>query len=254
MGRLPLIFLLLVTPAITISGQTRAFDNFDAPTGVTVSRSYNTTPTSRRRNLITSTEKKGSSVIGGVNLPGMRNFTTGDPKVDSYIAESSARYNIDPLLIYAQMHQESSFRLRAISNKGARGLMQLMPATAVRFGVTDIFDPRQNIEAGVRYMRWLLDKFDQNLELALAGYNAGEGAVMRYGNMIPPYRETREYVRRISLRYASVTDPTKLNSAKKVSPSAAALLIRKESRPLYLYEPSVFVVRTPDGRAMLINH
>jgi soluble lytic murein transglycosylase-like protein len=129
-----------------------------------------------------------------------------------------------------------------------------MPATAVRFGVTDIFDPRQNIEAGVRYMRWLLDKFDQNLELALAGYNAGEGAVMRYGNMIPPYRETREYVRRISLRYASVTDPTKLYSAKKVSPSAAAFLTRKQSRPLYLYEPSVFVVRTSDGRAMLINH
>ncbi|HEX9959935.1 MAG TPA: lytic transglycosylase domain-containing protein, partial [Pyrinomonadaceae bacterium] len=123
------------------------------------------------------------SMSVGSNLGG---FTTGDVLIDSYIVESSIRYNIDPLLIYAQMHQESSFKRKAISYKGASGLMQLMPATARRFGVTSIFDPKQNIDAGIKYMRWLLNTFNQDLRLALAGYNAGEGAVMKYGWQIPP--------------------------------------------------------------------
>jgi len=132
----------------------------------------------------------------------MRGFTTGDIMIDSFIVDSSRRYSIDPLLIYSQMHQESSFKLRALSNKGASGLMQLMPATARRHGVTNIYDPKQNIDGGVKYMRMLLDMFGGDVSLALAGYNAGEGAVMKYGNTIPPYNETREYVRRISSRYA----------------------------------------------------
>ena len=114
---------------------------------------------------------------------------------------------MDPLLLYAIMHQESTFKPRALSHKGARGLMQLMPGTAVRFGVTSIWDPKQNIEGGSRYMRFLLDKFDGNVKLALAGYNAGEGAVMKYGNRIPPYNETQEYVRRISKRYCFDSRP-----------------------------------------------
>src|SRR5690606_29809993 len=85
----------------------------------------------------------------------LKGFTTGNPVHDQYIVESSRKYRIDPLLIYAQMHQESSFKIRATSHKGASGLMQLMPATARRFGVTKIYDPKQNIDAGVRYMRWL---------------------------------------------------------------------------------------------------
>jgi hypothetical protein len=137
----------------------------------------------------------------------LKGFTTGDTTIDSYIVDSSKRYNIDPLLIYAQMHQESSFKLKATSYKGASGLMQLMPATARRFGVTEIYNPRQNIEAGVRYMRWLLDTFNQDVVLALAGYNAGEGAVMKYGWRVPPYRETQEYVRRITSRYNSISSP-----------------------------------------------
>jgi soluble lytic murein transglycosylase-like protein len=124
--------------------------------------------------------------------------------IDYYIIDSSMRYDVDPLLIYSQMKQESSFKIRARSYKGASGLMQLMPATAVRFGVTDIYDPQQNIEAGVKYMRWLLDTFGGDLRLALAGYNAGEGAVMKYGYQIPPYNETQEYVRRILSKYNSI--------------------------------------------------
>lgn len=185
----------------------------------------------------------------GTNLKG---FTTGDPMHDSYIVDSSRRYNIDPLLIYAQMHQESSFKIRATSHKGASGLMQLMPATARRFGVTKIYDPKQNIDAGVKYMRWLLDTFNGDVVLALAGYNAGEGAVMKYGWQVPPYRETREYVRRITSRYNSISDPRYVASARRVSGQIAAVG-QKDSRPLTVYEPNALTVRLPDGKMMLMN-
>ena len=135
-------------------------------------------------------------------------FTTGDADVDSYIVESCNRYNVDPLLIYAQMKQESVFKHKATSHKGASGLMQLMPATARRFGVQNIYEPQQNIEAGVKYMRWLLNKFGGDIKLALAGYNAGEGAVMKYGNQIPPFSETQKYVARITAHYAQIKTPS----------------------------------------------
>ncbi len=94
----------------------------------------------------------GGSRVAMGSSSSLKGFTTGNLAHDSYIVESSRRYNIDPLLIYSQMHQESSFKIRATSHKGASGLMQLMPGTARRFGVTSIYDPKQNIEAGVRYM------------------------------------------------------------------------------------------------------
>ncbi|HUR99528.1 MAG TPA: lytic transglycosylase domain-containing protein [Pyrinomonadaceae bacterium] len=183
---------------------------------------------------------------------GLKGFTTGNELHDSYIVESSRKYNIDPLLIYSQMHQESSFHIRATSNKGASGLMQLMPATARRFGVTSIYDPKQNIDAGIRYMRWLLDTFNGDVVLALAGYNAGEGAVMKYGWNVPPYRETQEYVRRITSRYSSITDGRYVHTARPIG-SQSARLIQKESRPLAVYEPGVLPVRTADGKMMLMN-
>ncbi len=182
----------------------------------------------------------------------LKGFTTGNPMHDSYIVEASRRYNIDPLLIYSQMHQESSFKIRATSHKGASGLMQLMPATARRFGVTSIYDPKQNIDAGVRYMRWLLDTFNGNVVLALAGYNAGEGAVMKYGWNVPPYRETQEYVRRITARYSAISDGRFVHSAQRIG-SRSAQLVQKESRPLTIYEPGVLAVRTADGKIMLMN-
>ncbi len=167
----------------------------------------------RRRSAISA--KPLTAVNGHLN-----GLSTGDLYVDSYIVESSRRYGIDPLLIYSQMAQESSFKRLAKSNKGASGLMQLMPATARRLGVTNIYDPKQNIEGGVKYMRILLDLFDQDLNLALAGYNAGEGAVIKYGYQIPPYNETRDYVRRISSRYRTITAPT---TARFVNKSGSAV-------------------------------
>ena len=114
------------------------------------------------------------------------------------IFETAKRHYVNPAVVTAVVRAESAFDPRAVSHKGARGLMQLMPATARRFGVgsEDIFDPARNLDAGVRYLRWLLDRFDGELHLALAAYNAGEGTVERYGG-VPPYRETRSYIRRI---------------------------------------------------------
>ena len=184
---------------------------------------------------------------------GLKGFTTGDGVVDSYIVDSSRRWGVDPLLIYSQMHQESTFKPRAISNKGASGLMQLMPATARRLGVSNIFDPKQNIDGGVKYMRLLLDMFGGDVNLALAGYNAGEGAVMKFGNTIPPYSETREYVRRITERYSSISDGSFARNYRRVNSSEAARLEKKESRPLTTYEPNAFAIRLADGRMRLVN-
>jgi soluble lytic murein transglycosylase-like protein len=151
------------------------------------------------------------------------------------------------------MHQESGFKLKATSYKGARGLMQLMPATAIRFGVNDIYNPKQNIEAGIKYMRWLINKFGGDITLALAGYNAGEGAVMKYGNQIPPYRETQEYVRRISARYNAITNPNLAKTVRKVSDQQAVNFEKKESAPLTVLERSPMAIRTADGRMRLVN-
>lgn len=103
---------------------------------------------------------------------------------------------VDPALVRAVIHAESSFNPTAVSRTGAMGLMQLMPGTAARFGVGNAFDPQENIRGGVTYLRFLLDKFNGDVRLAAAGYNAGEGAVMKYGD-VPPYRETTEYVARV---------------------------------------------------------
>lgn len=251
----------------------RTFDNFDTAKGVQIYLPPTPVTAPIQKTSGKKLVKKTSQVTGSVqdglafkNLPQINSsltmsagktlggFTTGDATIDSYIVDSSIRYSIDPLLIYAQMHQESSFKLKAVSYKGASGLMQLMPATARRFGVTNIFDAKQNIEAGVKYMRWLLDTFNGDVNLALAGYNAGEGAVMKYGWRIPPYNETQEYVRRISARYSSIRNPNYIaRTVKKISTTEAAKLEQKVTAPLTVYEPGIMTVRLPDGSMRLVN-
>jgi soluble lytic murein transglycosylase-like protein len=109
---------------------------------------------------------------------------------------------MSPELVKAVIKVESNYNRRAVSPKGAQGLMQLMPATAKRFGVKDSFDPEQNITGGIKYLRFLLNEFgEHNLDLVLAGYNAGEQAVRKYGNKVPPYRETRKYVKKVKSLY-----------------------------------------------------
>jgi LysM repeat protein len=130
-----------------------------------------------------------------------RGWTTGNTKFDALIRENGSRFGVDPYLIFCVMEQESQFKPRIVSPKGARGLMQLMPGTAARFGVRKPFEPAENIMGGTRYLKQLLENFGGRVDLVLAGYNAGEGAVMKYGGNVPPYRETRNYVQRISKRY-----------------------------------------------------
>ena len=178
-------------------------------------------------------------------------YSTGNEKIDAHIVSAGKKYNVDPLLIYSLMHQESTFKPKAVSNKGARGLMQLMPGTAARFGVSNIFDPEQNIHGGTRYLRLLLDMFDGDVALALAGYNAGEGAVLKYGRKVPPFMETQEYVRRITSRYRLIRDP---NAMRVVLPTVTAKnnnII--ESAPLTVYERGVHVARLPNGKTQLVN-
>ena len=123
------------------------------------------------------------------------------------IIEAAARRNgVDPLLLHAIIRAESGYNPGALSVKGASGLMQLLPVTAKRYGVTDLFDPRQNIEAGAKYLKDLLGMFDNNLELAIAGYNAGEGSVIRAGNKVPNFRETLAYVPKVLAFYRAARD------------------------------------------------
>jgi soluble lytic murein transglycosylase-like protein len=122
------------------------------------------------------------------------------PDVDHLIQEAASAYAVDPLLVRSVIGVESNFNARAVSPKGAQGLMQLIPATARRFGVSDVFDARQNIQGGVKYLRYLQDLFPSDLRLSLAAYNAGEGAVARFGG-VPPYRETVDYVEKVKQRY-----------------------------------------------------
>jgi len=148
--------------------------------------------------------------------------STGNSKYDEFVAQSAARNGVDPNLILAVMHQESGFNQRARSYKGATGLMQLMPATAGRFGVININDPAQNIEGGAKYLRFLLDSFNGDVSLALAGYNAGENAVVNSGYRVPRYRETQNYVRSITARYDTTKSKAKpVASSGTVAPSAA---------------------------------
>jgi len=127
--------------------------------------------------------------------------TTGHQGLDQLIISSGDKYGVDPRLIFLVMREESGFNHRAVSRAGARGLMQLMPATAAKLGVRNIHDPFENVDAGARYLRTLLEMFNGDVNLALAAYNAGEGAVLKYGRRIPPYRETTNYVWRINTAY-----------------------------------------------------
>lgn len=122
------------------------------------------------------------------------------------IQAASEIFNVDAALIRAIMHAESWFEPQAVSHAGAQGLMQLMPATQTRFGVSNPFDPLDNITAGAAYLAWLLNEFDNDLTRAVAAYNAGENAVRRH-NGVPPFPETREYVRRVNILYRRYRNP-----------------------------------------------
>jgi soluble lytic murein transglycosylase-like protein len=155
-------------------------------------------------------EKYGGSAMGNA-LSATAPFIKGAASpsrqdIDRWVHRLAPHYGLDPDLVLAVIHAESAFNPAARSPKNAHGLMQLIPQTAKRFGVRDIYDPVQNLHGGMAYLRWLLAYFNGNLEHALAGYNAGEGAVIKYQG-IPPYRETRNYVRKVIRTYGRKTHP-----------------------------------------------
>jgi soluble lytic murein transglycosylase-like protein len=242
-----ILFVLMYIICLgSVNSQTREsyiFDNFT--TAARIGANLKNTPPS----TVKLAEKTFIAASKGLGA-----YTTGDTTIDSYIAESSARYNIDPLLIYAQMHQESKFKRRATSYKGASGLMQLMPATAMRFGVRNIYDPKQNIDAGIKYMRWLMDKFNGEVQLALAGYNAGEGAVMKYGNQIPPFNETRQYVKKITAHYNSIKKPNSVRTESNVlQQNLAHLEVQQPSASSSTFARNALTVLLSNGQTRLTN-
>lgn len=142
----------------------------------------------------------GAARGSGTNLDWLAKRHDRRTRFDPIIERYAALYRVDPTLVRAVIQVESDFNPATVSNKGARGLMQLMPATATRFGVTMVHDPEQNIHGGVKYLAYLTKLFRDDLPRALAAYNAGEGAVLRYGG-IPPYAETQTYVVRAMTVY-----------------------------------------------------
>lgn len=149
----------------------------------------------------------------------VNSLTSGNPELDQLIATIGENEGVDPQFIHAVIWQESKYQLRARSHAGAQGLMQLMPATARRFGCKNPHNAADNIAAGTKYLSWLLKRFDGNVELALAGYNAGEGSVDKY-NGVPPYRETQTYVSIITNRYGKAKNPI-----REVAPKIAVNLV-----------------------------
>jgi soluble lytic murein transglycosylase-like protein len=168
-------------------------------------------------------QQTAAADAGSVPSRKERGWSTGNAKIDALIRQNGARYSVDPYLIFCIMEQESHFNARVVSPKGARGLMQLMPGTGARFGVRKPFDPAENIMGGTRYLKQLLGQFGGRVDLVLASYNAGEGAVMKYGGRIPPYRETRDYVKRISKRYGQNTTAPAASGASSVVAEAKRL-------------------------------
>ncbi len=143
-----------------------------------------------------------------IYLPAESSFTghsrpaveIGRDGVEKIVREAADRHRVDPALVRAVIETESNWNPKAYSRKGAGGLMQLIPTTAQRYGAYDVFNPQQNIDAGVKHLKWLLERYNGNLDLALAAYNAGEGAVDR-AHGIPAYRETRDYVQKVQNAY-----------------------------------------------------
>ena len=200
------------TEKTTAKNQTKEVDR-------TVAAAKDSAATARVIDLNTS-ETLATSTVDNNPKP----VATGRAELDKIIESASKESGVDPKLIYSVMNQESGFHSNAVSPKGARGLMQLIPATARRFGVQDIFDPKQNVHAGAKYLRFLLDTFDGDVELALAGYNAGENAVIKYGYRVPPYSETQNYVRSIVARYGQ----------KNLRPSDVTASVRSFSAPIII--------------------
>lgn len=220
MSRFLLISICLIAAAAFADAQERPLSpDTRSPVPLSVRGVDERLPVKKDGAMAVAPAARVSVPVARVSVPvasGRLRVSSGHPTIDRIVLEAAALNGLDPNLILAVMKAESGYNPNAVSHKGASGLMQLIPATAARFGVTNIFDPRENIHAGAKYLRWLLDRFEGDLRLALAGYNAGEAAVESYGLRIPPYEETQNYVRTIYTNYSRVVagvEPETVQSA-----------------------------------------
>jgi soluble lytic murein transglycosylase-like protein len=197
----PAILIATLLVASTVSARPQIYTYVDA-TGL---RHYTDVPDNNRyRLLVLSPHDRTAS---GDRYDMMLLAKAG--QYDSIIEKAAISACVEANLLRAVIVVESGFNSRAVSKRGAVGLMQLMPATATRFGVSNAFDPRQNVHGGARYLKFLIDRFGQNVGLALAAYNAGEDAVARNGGQIPPFTETMAYVPRVLKIYRMLTEQTR---------------------------------------------
>lgn len=226
-------FLLAGTGALTISMTTIAGELY-----VYKESSGSSLLTNKRHNNL---EKVKVTYYPESNIHSYSNWGASEASVpassnrskdafDHIIQQASQTHGVSSGLIKAVMHTESGFNSNARSPVGAQGLMQLMPATARRFNVSNSYDPQQNIMAGAKYLAWLLKRFKGNTSLALAGYNAGEGNVAKYGG-IPPFRETQDYVRRVTSRYNNLYSGGVALSSSSSSANNTAQIIATNYTP-----------------------
>lgn len=159
--------------------------------------SLSNVPTDERYTVLIAAPEQALAATPGFSVRKGKSNLARKAGFDQMVDEVSRTYGMESALLHAVISVESHYNPKAVSNKGAAGLMQLMPQTAKRYGVVDAFDPLQNLDGGAQYLRDLLRMFNNNVSLALAAYNAGEHAVMKHGNRIPPYRETLNYVPRV---------------------------------------------------------
>lgn len=165
------------------------------------------------------------------------NFSGVPPEeIDRLVQQTADRFQVDPKLVHAIIQVESDYNPTAVSNKGAMGLMQLIPATAQRYGVDNPFDPKQNIEGGVNHLKYLLDLFGGDLSLSLAAYNAGENSVLRRGG-VPDFQETRAYIKKVNGLYSGAPQPNAGEKKSSEPPKAA----------IYRYVDAQGVVHFTDG-------
>jgi soluble lytic murein transglycosylase-like protein len=194
----PAFFLAILLPASALAANSKIYTYLDAQ-GL---RHYTDVPdNSRYRLLALSPQDRTAS---GDRYDAL--LLSKATQYDSIIENAAMSAAVEPNLLRAVIVVESGFNSHAVSKRGAVGLMQLMPATATRFGVSNPYDPRQNVHAGARYLKFLIDRFRNDIRLALAAYNAGEDAVDRNGGQIPPFYETQVYVPRVMKIYRMLTE------------------------------------------------
>ncbi|HEV8039390.1 MAG TPA: lytic transglycosylase domain-containing protein [Bryobacteraceae bacterium] len=190
-------------------------------------------PAPRAVSVVRSDARTGRLVRSVVVKAKLADSDSSGTDVRSMVEETAKNHDVSPFLVDSVIQVESNYNPYATSSKGAQGLMQLMPATARRFGVTNSFDAKQNIEGGVRYLKFLQDTFKDD-RLAIAAYNAGEGAVSKYGD-VPPYPETKSYVDKVGARYSKTKKRAEELSSAAAKAADEAKPVEEETRHLVQY-------------------